>query len=240
MATPADGATEVGWNLGLPVPETQSALARVVTALEEDIVFGRLHQRERLVEDDLLQRFDVKRHVIRQAFVELERMGLVERIPNRGASVRSVSAETVNHLYVVRELLEAQAARLIPLPVRAADLESLKGVQRIHDRATKEQDLRLAFRSNIEFHRRFFALCQNPVLAAAINDFAYRTHAIRFYSITNPVYLKRANEEHHKMIRALKQGDRTELVELCRNHLLPAKRLYLQAAAQHAMPSVRE
>ncbi len=69
-----------------------STLEEIVSRLEEDIVLGELLPRERLVEDALLARFDTKRHVIRQALMELDRMGLIERVPNRGAQVRAYSA----------------------------------------------------------------------------------------------------------------------------------------------------
>src|SRR5690606_32962964 len=147
-----------------------------------DIVLGRLHQRERLIEDDLLRRFPVKRHVVRQALMYLERMGLVERIPNRGSRVRSFDVETIGHLSEVRELIETQAARLIPLPLAGESLERLKKIQDRHDQAVEEHDLRLAFRSNIEFHHTLFSFCSNPFLAATVDEYAYRTHAIRFYS----------------------------------------------------------
>src|SRR5579862_1938340 len=65
----------------------------VVSKLEEDVILGRLHPRERLVEDDLMARFGAKRHVVRQALVALERTGVVERIPNRGARVRAYRSE---------------------------------------------------------------------------------------------------------------------------------------------------
>ncbi len=234
MANSSLGIAALTQEVGAALREDQDPLTAVVRALEEDIVFGRRHQRERLIEDDLMTRFQAKRHIIRSALAELERMGLVERFPNRGSSVRAFDPETVNNLYVVRELLEAKAAKLIPLPLSSDALRDVKEIQQIHDGAVKARDLPLAFRSNIEFHRRLFALCGNPVLADAINDFAYRTHGIRFYSLNNPVYLKRSNDEHHKMIKALKSGDREELVELCRKHLLPAKNLYLETALHHA------
>lgn len=228
----SESVEEVGQPGGLQLRDAKSPLAAVVGALEEDIVFGRLHQRERLIEEDLMERFQSKRHVIRQALVELERMGLVERIPNRGSSVRAFSPETVNQLYGIRELLETHAIQVMPLPVSAADLAAIKLIQSVHDRAVADQDLRLAFRSNIEFHRTLFSFCQNPVLAGAIDEYANRTHGIRFYALTNSASLKRSRDEHHKMIRALRVGAREELVELCRKHLLPSRRVYLQTTSQ--------
>ena len=50
--------------------------------------------RERLIEDESSARFGASRHEIRSAFVELERIGLVTRRPNRGAVVRDFSSNT--------------------------------------------------------------------------------------------------------------------------------------------------
>jgi DNA-binding GntR family transcriptional regulator len=208
-------------------------LPHVVSTLEEDIVLGRLHQRERLIEEDLMERFRAKRHVIRQALVELERMGIVERIPNRGSSVRAYSPEIVLQLYDVREVLEAHAAQLIPMPLPQVDLDKLKHVQNIHDRAVDDVDYRLVFRSNIEFHRFLFGFCGNPFLAKSIEEYEHRTHGIRFYALADPNEHKRTRDEHHQMIRALETRNRDELIELCRRHLMPAKNIYIQAARTH-------
>lgn len=56
-------------------PQAPDALAAAVATLEEDIVFGRLHPRERLTEDELMARFDMKSHAVRQVLVELELLG---------------------------------------------------------------------------------------------------------------------------------------------------------------------
>jgi DNA-binding GntR family transcriptional regulator len=100
-----DDETGTGPGIGQP-----ASLAAIVNQLEEDIVFGRLHPCQRVIEDDLITRFAAKRHVVRQALADLERMGLIERIPNRGALVRAYGPDEVKQLYVVRDLLETQAA----------------------------------------------------------------------------------------------------------------------------------
>ena len=76
--------------------DEQTAL--IVAKLEEDIVFGRLQPRERLIEEELAARFDAKRHVVRSAIVELQRLGLVERMANRGAVVRLYAATEVEEI----------------------------------------------------------------------------------------------------------------------------------------------
>jgi DNA-binding GntR family transcriptional regulator len=204
-------------------------LAAIVNDLEEDIVFGRVHPRERLIEDELLARFQTKRHLVRQALVDLERMGLVERVPNRGAMVRAYSAEEVRQLYVVRDLLETQGARLIPLPLPDADLNDLRDAQAVHDRAVSSGDLRGVFRANIAFHCVLFDKCGNAFLAETINDFAQRAHGIRFHSLSDPESVEQARQEHWLMIEAIEKRERKTLVKLCSSHLIASKEAYLRA-----------
>lgn len=205
--------------------------AAIAAALEEDIVFGRLHPRERLIEEELAERFAASRHNIRAALTLLEGIGLIERIPNRGALVKAYSLAEVEQLYALRDLLERQAAQQMPLPLPEAELVALRALQAAHDAAVAAGDARAAFRANLAFHRGFFARCGNAFLAEAIERLAQRAHAIRFAAFPDPAALARARDEHHAMLAALASGDREGLTRLCGNHLAPSRQAYLRAQA---------
>ena len=64
----------------------QEQLAGVVDALEEDIVLGRLRPHQELVEDVLMQRFGIKRHLARAAILDLAGKGLVVKARNKASS----------------------------------------------------------------------------------------------------------------------------------------------------------
>ena len=211
-------------------------LKTLVSSLEEDIVLGRLHPRERLIEDDLMRRFAAKRHVVRRGLAELEQMGIVERVPNRGAMVRAYRGDEIQQLYVLRNLLEGHAARLIPMPLGEADIEDLKKVQAIHDAAVARGDLGLVFHANVNFHELLFSKTGNSYLADAIRQFALRTHGIRFYCLTYPGYLLQARREHWEMIAAIEHCDRKSLVRLCHQHLLASRQCYEKAVGIRSDP----
>lgn len=207
-----------------PAPETE----RITRVLEEDIALGRLKPRERLVEDELIARFGVKRHVIRQVLIALEVMGVVVRQPNKGAAVKDYTSREVEDLYTVRELLEAKAAELIALPAERGLVEALAEIHGRHCAAVSAGNLRVVFRENLLFHKTLYAACGNPALAQVIEQFAYRTHAIRSYAIGSNSLLRRVCDEHAAIIAALRSGDRRKLVRLVTQHLLPAKNAYLE------------
>jgi len=202
--------------------------SNLVAALQEDIVLGRLPPGARLVEEELAERFHTKRHVLREAFVELERFGLIERRPNRGASVRQLSLEDVRQIYAVREILERAAAAQFNLPLEKRLYQAIEGAQRRHDTAVAAGDAKAVFRANFEFHEALFAACGNPYLAAAIDDFRRKTQVVWSYAIVKPEYFRNAQREHRAMLKALRDGDRKRLTELCAAHLDISRQAYLQ------------
>jgi DNA-binding GntR family transcriptional regulator len=205
-----------------------SSVGAIRRVLEEDIIFGRLRPRERLVEDALMRRFGAKRHVVRQALVELERIGLVARERNKGAMVRDFALDEVEQIYAMRELLQGHAARLIPLPPDPALVGRLREIHREHGAAVaRGNDLGAVYRLNNAFHDALFAACGNRYLAEAISHYAWLAHAIRSYRIADPVLLAQARDEHGLMIEALAAGDRERLVRLCVDHIKPSKEAYL-------------
>lgn len=206
------------------------SVERVVRDLEEDIIFARILPRERLVEDTLMARFGAKRHVVRRALTELERMGIVRRTPNKGAAVRDFSIDEVEQIYEMRALLHERAARRMALPANADLVATLSSIHERHVAAAKAGQLRSVYHLNNAFHDTLFGACGNPYLAETITHYAWLAHAIRSYRMGDPALLAQAQAEHAAMIDALRAGDREALVRLCVAHIQPAKTTYLATA----------
>ena len=220
-------STTSPYDIWTTLNQLKEPLASAVRTLEEDIIFGRLRPRQRLIEDILMERFGIKRHVARQALIVLEQLGIVTREPNKGARVREFSPEEISQIYDVRFLLQAHAARLIPLPVDASLLERLRATHAQHCRAMETGDLALIYRYDNEFHDLIFEACGNPYLSDTIKRYASLAHAIRAYRLSDPALLGQSKDEHGQMIDALDLGDRELLVHLCTEHIKPSIRAYL-------------
>ena len=208
----------------------QPAIADVIaTRLEEDIVLGRRHPRERLIEQDLCEQFNTHRADVRLAFFELEKKGIIQRIPNRGAIVRDLTPKEVTEIYAVREELEVMAVRILPFPVARRDIDKLDEIQRKHNAAIDSDDLLTVFYSNLYFHRTLFELCGNKCLIETIDQLAQKVYGIRSYANAFPDALNRARRDHIGMITALRTSNRDDLIALTRRHLEPSPDAYIRA-----------
>jgi DNA-binding GntR family transcriptional regulator len=96
-------------------PDSNESLSdiRVVPALREAIIEGRLLPGSRLAEVEIGAHFGVSRTPVREAFAQLEREGLVVTVARAGVYVRSIDAHDVGEIYETREALEVQAVRIV-------------------------------------------------------------------------------------------------------------------------------
>ena len=208
----------------------EQAMANIIaTSLEEDIVLGRRHPRERLIEQDLCDRFNTHRGDVRLALFELEKKGVVQRIPNRGAIVRDLTPREVIEIYAVREELEVMAARILPFPVAAKSLAQLEKIQAQHSAAIDNDDMLAVFYANLNFHQTLFELCGNSCLIETIKTLEQKVYGIRFYANAFPDALAQARRDHVDMIKALHASRRDELIKLTRQHLKPSPQAYIRA-----------
>jgi DNA-binding GntR family transcriptional regulator len=199
----------------------------IMRALEEDIIFGRLAPGTRLTEDSLLARFDVTRHFVRQALFQLERMGIVVRERNKGAMVRSLTAEEVKEIYAVRELLQRQAALWIKLPAPDPVINELKAIHEEYGRHVAANHLRGVHETNDRFHLTLFGACGNSYLVETIKLYMRLSLPVRANSMANREMLDISHEHHRMMIEMMQGRDNWVLAQLCVDHLQPSKRRYL-------------
>jgi len=205
---------------------TEKAVFAIVSELEQDIIFGRFLPKQRLYEDEFIVRFSAKRHIVRAALQELERRGIVERHPNRGASVRYFSREGVAALYELRVILHEAAARRIKLPADPVWFAELEAARDRHAEAVEARDLGQVFQTNTLFHRKLFEGTGNPYLSEAIETSNAKTHGIRSHGLGVLKLLERARDEHFAMVDAIADGNLQELSELCIRHMSPAREFY--------------
>ncbi|MEW8384352.1 MAG: GntR family transcriptional regulator, partial [Candidatus Thiodiazotropha taylori] len=112
-ATPLDAAN---------IPLTE----RLFDALQRAIVEGEIPQGSKISEPELARQHGVSRGSLREAMARLEVRKLVERKPNLGARVVTLSYEQLIEIFQLREALEGMAARLAAQNMTEIEIEELQ------------------------------------------------------------------------------------------------------------------
>ncbi len=220
----------------VPALEEPADLAKL---LGDDIIFGRLGPGARLVEDNLIARFGVTRHFVRQAFVELERTGIVVREKNKGVAVLSLSPREVAQIYEVRELLQRQAALRIPLPAAPSVVEHLESLHKDYGRHLRARNFRGVHETNDAFHLAMFSACGNKYLVESIKHYMWLSLPVRSKKTADYEHAAASARDHHMIIQLLKGTDNWALAQLCVDHLQGAKNAYMQQVAKATAGNAR-
>ena len=94
-----------------PVTRDGSASARIAEAVRRAILSGEYQPGERIVQDDLAERYGGSRIPVREALRQLESEGLVRLVANTGAWVQSLTMAQCSEVYQTRERLEPPLLR---------------------------------------------------------------------------------------------------------------------------------
>jgi DNA-binding GntR family transcriptional regulator len=206
-----------------------AAVEFVVAALRREIIFGRLAPGSRMIENEISERYGIGRHVVRSVLAELQRLGLIQHRPNRGAVVIKYSREEIEQLYEMREILQSAACLRIAMPVSRGAILALTEFNEIYLDSSQRGQLDDVVETNNAFHRTLFGLCGNQFLSTAIEEHWQKSAAIHSYAIGVPAMAADSYRQHRAMIDAMQEQDRALLLKLCMDHMKPALQLYQKA-----------
>jgi DNA-binding GntR family transcriptional regulator len=109
----------------------------VAAAIRERIAAGTYAPGQRLVEADLMTEHGASRGAVRTALIQLEQAGLVERIANRGARVRTIDIEEAVRLMEVRMVVEGLCAAKAAENATPGDVAELQEIARAMTEAVR-------------------------------------------------------------------------------------------------------
>ena len=144
------------------------SLVEVTTRkLRDEILSGALAPGQRLIEEQICQRFSISGSPVRESFRLLAQQGLVAHLPRRGVRVAVWSDEDIRQLFEIRAVLERYAiTSALPL-VRAGNTDPLATVKRHLERmdeAQRADDHLAKDDAHRDFHAAVVALAGNHQL----------------------------------------------------------------------------
>jgi len=180
-----------------------------------------------LKEIQISKEVGLTRTPVREAFIRLEREGLLRIFPNKGAFVIELSAKELEDLFEVREALEVMA---IGLAVRRANREEISNIKKMLNK-TEQLYQRGSLKNyedpQLDFHFELIKLSKNSKLISIWKLLATQLSLVRMTSsMTQKRYLK-ALEEHHGLLKHIDSGNSDKAEKLLRIHINKSKIVFL-------------
>jgi DNA-binding GntR family transcriptional regulator len=155
--------------------KSMTLVEQVAKALKEDILTGRLKGGDQLLEDRLKGQFGISRTPLREAFRILEKEGLIEILPRKGAYVKRISRQDIEENFPVRAKLEGLAARLAYPNITRQDIEAMEEAFAHMKEAAQRKDFSDYSTHHLAFHEIFINASKNETLIALLRNLRLHT-----------------------------------------------------------------
>jgi DNA-binding GntR family transcriptional regulator len=158
--------------------EPISKKTRIVTSLREVMISGEIRSGEQIVEAKIAQQLGVGQGVIREALIELEHQGFVQRTPFAGTQVTALTLQDAQQIYDIRIELEPFAFFLAGPNLKTQQLSELREMAEKAKAASKTGNLDAFFESVLAFRKAVWALSGNRHLQQILERLVIPLYAL--------------------------------------------------------------
>ncbi len=190
-------------------PNVVSTIAdKICNKLQNAIVEGIIPAGSKISEPALASEYGISRGPLREALSRLEACYLIERKPNVGARVVTLTREHLVEIYLIRGSLEGLAARLAAENMSDKDVNELDALLEEHKHQIVQDQSYYQKEGDMDFHFRIVKGSNNSYLIDMFSNDLY--HLIRLYRYQFGMVSKRvprAFVEHGQIVDAIRQHD---------------------------------
>lgn len=171
------------------------------------ILTGELVPGQKVDQDAIASQLGVSRMPIRTALEKLAVQDFVELNSHRGATVKSISAEHLEDIYLVRHSLESLAVKLATENITDEDVKILHEMIQEQKMIGLGSSLQLEniLAANRKFHSYIYQLANRPVLMMIIDQLWDQSERYRRILLNQPGMMDGSTSEHSRLVDLMSQ-----------------------------------
>ncbi len=209
-------------DLSMLAPPNRVLSDHIAAELREAIIADRLKAGQRIVEREIAEAMQTSRGPVRDALLQLESEGLVERYAHRGTFVMQLSSEDAEEIYSLRQAIESLALEYVVKRATSKDLEELDGlVKDMADMVVGEYGVGEATELDMAFHRALCRVSRHGRALAAWEALSGQTRILLMSRIRRyPCeFQDQVVAWHRRLVAALRERNLEQAQEELRRHL---------------------
>jgi DNA-binding GntR family transcriptional regulator len=217
-----------------PVIDVTNINEKVYDFLKKGITDLTYPPGERIKVRELQHELGVSQTPIKDALFRLAGEGMVEISSRRGTFVTEVTERDIREVAETRIILETGAVEIVAKRITAAQLTELEALYR----ATLIEEESVGYDSYMErdsqFHLKIIEFTNNERLLKLYKQLNAHMQIVRFrFARRAKRKLSWTDEDHARILEAIKEHDAQKAVQTVREHLLRARDAFLQEHSEN-------
>lgn len=198
--------------------QTQNLIDEIFRRID----LGRLNPGDVIDEQELVEAFAVSRTPVREALLSLEAVGLIRRLPRKGATLFRPTLEEFLAILEIHSKLEGQAAGLAARRLSAggaAELERAVAACEAHAQTKGDADPDGYYQLNLRFHETVAVAAGNPYLVDLVKTNARKLLAYYRARYHFAGVIGASAAEHRQIARLITDRDSAGAEALMARHV---------------------
>jgi len=202
-----------------PEPTRLTTAEEVFRQLRHDIIDLNLAPGSKISEVEVAKAFSVSRQPVREAFLRLSALNLLEIRPQRATRVRKISLNDLRNTRFVRAALEVEVIRLACQTATAEHLAAIKENLSHQSHAIDALDARALRTLDYEFHKLICTAANRLPAFLIIAENKAHTDRVCTLELEDTSGMHEVLEGHQLIFEALCDRDEERAVKAARVHL---------------------
>ncbi len=169
-------------------------------------------------ENELAAAIGVSRTPIREAFIELVKLRIIEIYPQKGSFISLIDSEIVEEVRFIRLVLELSMVELACDIATEEDIMLLEENLNLHEFYITHKMLDKQLRQDNKFHELLFTICKKSFTHELLEGMMTHFDRVRSLSLSTS---KESNvvSDHRKLVNAIRYKDKVLGKEIIEKHL---------------------
>lgn len=191
----------------------------VFRLLRADIISMRLEPGTKISEVEVAKSCGVSRQPVREAFMRLGDLNLLEIRPQRATRVRKISHQDLRNTRFIREAVEVEVVRVAAMNATPESLEAIEANLAEQKKAIAAQDAGGLKALDYEFHRLICVAGDRLPAFRVIAENKSHTERACMLELADAIGMQEVFDGHSEILVAIRKGDVQTAVAKTRTHL---------------------
>ena len=209
--------------VAVDVPARMSTRRWLHEHIYDQILTGKFQPGMKLMQQQLAEQYQVGQGMIREALFQLQQLGLVEIVENKGFFVTQMNAEKLLEAYELRELHDGLAARRCCGRITPAQADELAAMaRRIYELGLEDKEIEMGLLDRA-WHDRLVRISGNRILSRLTDNYGFILRKFVWDWPHRQRDLNQTLEWHTKILAAIRENQPETAEQLARDHVYHAR-----------------
>lgn len=196
----------------------ESARDFAFRVLKENIVSVTLKPGTLVSENEIAMELGVSRTPVREAILDMAKVGIIETLPQRGSYVALIDPKMVDESRFLRQVLDSAVIEVACDVAEGDVLEMMEENIHLQEYYLEKQAAEKIYELDNKFHKLIYTAAKKDIIYEMRSTMMMHFDRVRTLSVESVKDMKIVSD-HRAMFEAIRDKDKDKAVELVNKHL---------------------